>query len=161
MHKKSCPIVSLKKHVMSLFLILDAWLVDVSELRGLFALEIRIGRGPRVARALTPLPIHAGKRCFSVERVNASKKRPPKSPSSLRRGERGLKQAAGIINYIDVPWQCFFFFFKRFSGTNPAGRRLMQIGPLLTSGRATWRIVAHLERSNRYDTPEVYDSFDA
>jgi len=44
-------------------------------------------------RAITGVPIHAGKRCFSAERANASKKRPQEA--ILPWSE--LKQAVGSL----------------------------------------------------------------
>lgn len=46
------------------------------------------------------------------------------------------------------------FFRRRFSGTNAADRRIMQIRPLLPAAPRDGSL--HLERSNRYDTPDVY-----
>lgn len=93
-----------------------------------------MARGPRVARAPTPLPIHSGKRCFSAERANASKKRPRRAHPPF---VKGLKQAVGSLITLTYRDRVFFFLRRRFSGTNPADRRLMQIWLSLASDRAT------------------------
>jgi len=110
-----------------------------------FAGEIRISRGPRVARAPTPLPIHAGKRCFSAERANASKKRPQRAYPSFV-GE-GTETSGQIINYIDVPWPCFFSdadFLELIPRIADSCRFCLYLS---AAHYATWQIVAHLERS--------------